>query len=263
MSTSCHTARGVFGGAIGGRARSALGDLANGGPKNRLWRGRLVPAVGLAFCARIAMGVVVLTAGHGYSRRAGPARAGHDHDHDNDNDNDNDNSRRPHRRHLCGRRLRAGQQGRQSAKGAPLALGAWPCFADRRLKRAAEPRPCTRSLCATGRLISISTSAPHPTTARAARAARTARTADEAAASSWLSAALDWTTLGPQSCTGDVLAAHHRHVSPSQPTLDRRPSTVDRRRSSGEPAAPGLCMLATAAGWVPRQLKLASPWVPS
>jgi hypothetical protein len=236
MSTSCHTARGVFGGAIGGRARSALGDLANGGPKNRLWRGRLVPAVGLAFCARTAMVVVVLTAGHGYSRRAGPARAGHDHDHDNDhgndndngNDSDNDNSRRPHRRHLCGRRLRAGQQGRQSAKGAPLALGAWPCFADRRLKRAAEPRPCTRSLCATGRLISISTSAPHPTTARAAR---TARTADEAAAS-WLSAALDWTTLGPQSCTGDVLAAHHRHVSPSQPTLDRRPSTVDRRPST-------------------------------
>jgi hypothetical protein len=62
MSTSCHTARGVFGGAIGWRAGSALGDLANGGPKNKLWRGRLVPAVGLAFCARIAT-VVVLIAG--------------------------------------------------------------------------------------------------------------------------------------------------------------------------------------------------------
>jgi hypothetical protein len=137
----------------------------------------------------------------------------------------------------------AGQHARQSSKGAPLT---WPCFADRRLKRAAEPRPCTRSLCATGRLISISTSAPHPTTARAAR---TARTADEAAAS-WLSAALDWTTLGPQSCTGDVLAAHHRHVSPSQPTLDRRPSTVDRRRSSGEPAAPSWTVHARNGGGV-------------
>jgi hypothetical protein len=47
----------------------------------------------------------------------------------------------------------------------------------------------------------------------------------------------------PQSCTGDVLAAHHRHVSPSQSTLDRRPP-------SGEPAAPGLCILPLNGGGV-------------
>jgi hypothetical protein len=120
----------------------------------------------------------------------------------------------------------AGQQARQSSKGAPLT---WPCFADRRLKRAAEPRPCTRSLCATGRLISISTSAPHPTTARAARTARTA------------------TCNCPNGRRGVVAAGTPPWVSPRRGPL---------RRWIGPHWAPNLalamCWLPAAATFLPR-----------